>query len=133
MIFMKPIIALTALLALGCSKANKKPNLEKYEGRWELIRYVGFGIPDHTLSAGNGNTIFLGDDGVYQRREEGRLVFEGTYSIQHKTNCDLKSDYLRTSEPSSDLESSIRVQSDTLTIFSSPCLMDGGGGVYRRL
>lgn len=130
---MKPLLLIAAIFMFGCQKVKSKHSNRSFVGRWELIQYAGFGIPNNPLPRGNGNIIELNEDGVYRRFEDGEKKFEGTYSIRQHTACSYTGSFFKTNETSIDLESIISLQTDTLSIFSSPCLMDGGGGLYRRL
>lgn len=71
---------LVILLATSCKKSHS--DINSLVGKWELTGSIdGFSGAKKDLATGIGNT-FIFTDNEYEKREDGKLVRAGNYSIK---------------------------------------------------
>jgi len=135
--YMKKTLLILLLISVfsGCKKHQEENDFKKSViGKWELSHVYGYGIFPPPYLPGNGNTITLSTDGIYEKWKQDTLVFRGIYSIKRKKDCDEKQRYFfYTNNPNGDNDTRISIESGKLTIGTSVCVADGGVSSYRRI
>jgi hypothetical protein len=127
--------SLFVILLFSCRKAQMSKLRNQFSGTWELERLLGYDTPlINTFPPGNGNIIYLGAEGSFERRKHDTVTFKGTYFLGEKKDCygDEKVIFLTTNELSSRADHRINIDAGKLFISTINCYADGGGAVYRK-
>ncbi len=85
--FMKQTVTFLIILValVSCNKDNEISH--KFLGKWEYEKYVGYPFIDTSLPPGNGRTITLKNDGVFESRKQDTVLFVGKYTIKQRKDC----------------------------------------------
>lgn len=131
---MKKVLVITLCITafFSCRKAEIAKLRNKFSGTWEKERIFGFDFAN-VLPPGNGDIIFLGENGFFEKRKNDTIIFKGVYFLKERKDCysDMKVVFFSTNEPSSS-SYRINLEGDKLTISTTNCYADGGGAVYRK-
>ena len=82
---------------------------------------------------GNGEIIFLGKDGRFERRKSNTVVFRGNFTLRRKEDCDGENKHVIYKTSESLTEFRIKIEDENLVLSTSACYADGGLAWYRRI
>lgn len=121
-------------ISFSCSKKNNIAIRDQLIGTWELASSQSY-VENRLHEPGNGNLKKFRKDGSYERWQANTIVHQGSYLLSIKKDCTAgNSDIiLTTSENSNDIYYYITVTDNTLKIYTSNCIADGGSSTYRRI
>ncbi|RDC66377.1 hypothetical protein AHMF7616_05008 [Adhaeribacter pallidiroseus] len=117
---------------VSCSKDNDISH--KFTGKWEYERYIGYPFTDTALPPGNGQTITLTNNGIFESRKQDTVLFVGKYTIKQRKDCYKRDNtWLLSTDDPYFKEVYINIENNKLTLSQPNCYADGGIIYYRRL
>ncbi|MBZ4190144.1 hypothetical protein [Niabella beijingensis] len=127
-------ISLMALAVISCTK--EELSTERFYGSWRLLAFVTHGassLPETYL--GSGTYIELKSTGVLSQYTDGKMTATEKIKIERRTaDCsEPKGQKYWALEYESGSHEAIKVDKDTLTIYTPPCLYDGRVVTYVRM
>ena len=131
---MKGIFIVAVFFGLvSCKKDLRMLNAD-IVGTWEMEKYSGYPFNQPTLPPGNGKIIVIGENGLFERKQQDTLLYRGSYSLDKKKDCyeDAKKITFSTSDGSGTF-SFIEVSEGKLLLSTPNCYTDGGITSFRRL
>lgn len=126
---MKRIIVL-AFVAISFAACKKEDAFqENIVGTWQLERRFSMEPPAFNPPLPQ-ETFTLNANGTYQVKRNDTLLKGGTYSIDYSEDCSKQKQYFFRAEGYD--SHVLSLEGDKLLLFTSNCLIDGGGSLYRR-
>ncbi len=131
-------IIIFSVIVSSCSKDHHLDNFKnQISGKWEIEKNVcGECISQFTAyPEGNGNTIVLFNDGVFERRVHDSVTFSGEFFLSKSEECSMShSDIaISTNEISNEFPLFIQIESDKLQLSTPSCYTDGSITTFRRI
>lgn len=131
---MRTILIGFLLISVMSCKKDLGSTKSEIVGTWEYERYSGFPFNIPALPPGNGKIIVIGDDGLYERKQQDTLLFRGSYSLNKKKDCHPTNSTVTfsTSENPGSF-AYVEISEGKLLLSSSNCNVDGGTSIYIRI
>ena len=128
------MVALVGCVFMGCRKEpNIDTNYSRFSGKWEYEQFIGY-PSNNFLPPGNGQTMILGKDGSFERKQDDSLIFKGEYFLKGQGSCTETENILYfSSTENAYSERAITIEGDRLLLTTPPCYADGGVIFYRKV
>lgn len=133
------LLLLFVTIIFSCKKENDLNDLKnKISGKWELRQIICGECPNPItyFLQGNGNVIVLSTEGIFERRIDDSITFQGSYVLQRNKECNKATgDIALSTNERSDPRPVFFVQldADNLQLSTPYCYADGATSIYRRV
>ncbi|HEX7906269.1 MAG TPA: hypothetical protein VF487_20485 [Chitinophagaceae bacterium] len=132
------LLLLFVTIIFSCKKENDLNDLKnKISGKWELRQIIcgECANPITYFLQGNGNVIVLSTEGVFERRIDDSITFQGSYVLQRNKECNKATGdiALSTNEGSDPRPLFVQLDADNLQLSTPYCYADGATSIYRRV